>query len=104
MGVGFRCGTLSASPVTRFQYYAHRLLLSTSSSESAHVRISPPQACGVNEGQGARGARNPHALAPGEGQAVGLHAIAEQHEGFGGDDEAEVFAFIQDPLGVLDGQ
>ena len=60
------------------------------------------QAGGVNEGQSARGARNPHALAPREGQAVGLHAIAEQHEGFGGHDEAKVFALIQDALGVLD--
>ena len=41
-------------------------------------------------------------MAPREGQAVGLHAIAEQDEGFGGNDEAEVFVLVQDPLGVLD--
>ena len=29
-----------------------------------------PQASGINEGEGARGASDPHALAPGEGQAV----------------------------------
>ena len=61
-----------------------------------------PQAGGVNEGQGARRARNPHALTPRQGQAVRLHAIAEQDEGFGGNDEAEVFVLIQDALGVFD--
>ena len=61
-----------------------------------------PQASGIDEGEGARGASDPHVLPPGEGQAVGLHAIAEQHEGFGGNDEAEVFTLIQDSLGVLD--
>ena len=53
-----------------------------------------PQAGGVDEGQGTRGARNPHTLAPRQGQAVGLHAIAEQDEGFGGNDEAEVFVLV----------
>ena len=61
-----------------------------------------PQPRRIDKGQGARGARNPHALAPRESEAIGFHAIAEQHEGFGGNDEAEVFTLIQDALGVLD--
>ena len=61
-----------------------------------------PQASRIDEGEGSRGASDPHALPPGEGQAVGLHAVAEEHEGFGANNEAEILTVVQEALGVLD--
>ncbi len=66
------------------------------------IPASHRQARGINEGQGARGARDAHALAPREGKPVGFHAVAEEDEGFGADDEAQLFILVQDALGVLD--
>ena len=43
-----------------------------------------------------------HALAPRKGQPIRFHAVAEEYEGFGADDEAQLFVLVQDALGVLD--
>lgn len=61
-----------------------------------------PQACGVHEGERSRGARDAHALAPRKGKPIRFHAVAEEDEGFGADDEAQLFILVQDAFGVLD--
>lgn len=61
-----------------------------------------PQARGIHEGERSRGARDAHALAPRKGEPIRFHAVAEEDEGFGADDEAQLFILVQDALGVLD--
>ena len=69
-GVGFRCGTLSTSPVTDSNTTDTGCYCPAVPQSLLMSGLPLPQASGIDEGEGARGASDPHVLPPGEGQAV----------------------------------
>ena len=58
--------------------------------------------CGIDEGFYASPAGSTRAREHGARETRMLHAVAEEDEGLGADDEAQLLALIQDSLGGFD--